>query len=210
MQALGVFGGTFNPIHNGHLRIALDVYQDLGLDKVLFVPCARPPHREQPEVSAPQRLKLLRRAIESVEGFECDARELNRSGPSYTVDTLRELRHYYAKTSLNLIVGSDSFQNLDTWHQWEQIPELANIIVASRPGWGSDEASDMGRRLHARIIQDPRLLRQEAQGQIMVWPVTQLGIEASKIRQQIKQHKSVRFLLPQSVLQIIESEKLYC
>jgi nicotinate-nucleotide adenylyltransferase len=131
--AIGLLGGTFNPIHNGHLRLALEIYERLSLTEVRLIPSAQPPHRTIPSVSSELRLEMVQAAIAGVTGLTADDRELQRDGPSYMIDTLISLRAEYPDNPLCLILGSDAFMNLNSWHQSAQIINLAHIIVVRRP-----------------------------------------------------------------------------
>ena len=135
MKPIGIFGGTFDPVHYGHLRSAWELLQDLRLAEVRFVPSATPPHRDRARAAARLRLKMVETAVAGQPGFTVDAREFEREGPSYTVDTLSEIRAEHVQQSLCLIVGTDAYAGLMTWHRWDEILELAHIIVAHRPGW---------------------------------------------------------------------------
>jgi nicotinate-nucleotide adenylyltransferase len=208
---IGVYGGTFDPIHFGHLRPALDVYEAAGLEEVRFIPCGQPAHREAPLTDAQHRLAMLRLAIARQPGFKVDEREIHRHGPSYMVDTLRELREECGAKPLCLIIGFDAFLGLDTWHEWEQIPDLANLIITRRPGW--DEAGfrakpELDRLVKARQMSIDKLEQYQFGGLCFV-PVTQLNISASQIRELIQQGRDVHYLLPDSVYELIKQEKLY-
>ena len=142
---VGILGGTFNPIHYGHLRSALELRERLGLAEVRLVPAARPPHREQPECPVEQRADMVSLAIAGEPGLLCDRRELLREGPSYTVDSLQELRMQLGtEQSLYLIVGADALSAIDSWHRWQEIPALAHIVALARPGWGQPTAPNGG------------------------------------------------------------------
>jgi len=132
-KPIGILGGTFNPIHHGHLRLALELYERLDLAKVLLIPSAYPPHRAQPSVSSQCRLEMVQAAIKGVKGLSVDDRELRRQRPSYTVDTLKSLREDYPYHSLCLILGMDAFLGLPSWHKWEQLITLAHFIVVTPP-----------------------------------------------------------------------------
>ena len=133
-RPVGVLGGTFDPIHHGHLRPALEVLEALGLAELRFVPCRIPAHRATPSVSAEQRLDLVRLATAEQAGFVADDRELRRPGPSYMIDTLASLRTEFGDTPLVLIVGSDAFRELHTWRRWRELTDLAHIAIMRRPG----------------------------------------------------------------------------
>ena len=132
---IGIFGGTFDPVHFGHLRPALDVKQALGLREMRLIPCFSPPHRQQPVANPGQRLTMLRAAVGEEPELLVDNREMKREGVSYMVDTLSSLREEFGDEPLCLVLGSDAFLQLDGWHRWREIIELAHIVVTHRPGW---------------------------------------------------------------------------
>ena len=141
MQTIGLLGGTFNPIHFGHLRMAQELAESLNLDEVRFIPSANPPHKHAPLVSAEQRATMVRLAIADNPLFKFDDRELNRTGASFTIDTLVSLRDELGeKTSLVLIMGSDAFIKFDTWHRWQEIIKLCHIALVQRPDKKPTEA----------------------------------------------------------------------
>lgn len=210
MRLIGFLGGTFDPIHFGHLRIGLELQQAIALDELYYVPCADPPHKLGTSADAEQRRRMLELAISDWSGVSVDKRELQREGPSYSIDTLASIREEFGKdVSICWIIGSDSFQNLHTWHRWEALFEYAHIVVACRPGWTRDDASDMGQLLSERFIEEPHKLQQRPSGYILPWQVTQLSISATAIREMFLQAHSPRFLLPESVLTYIDQQKLY-
>ena len=135
MRPVGVFGGTFDPIHYGHLRTAFELLQALRLAEVRFIPCSDPPHRGKTYASAAERLRMVALAIDGQEGFVADDRELARGGPSYSIDTLLTLREEFPQRSLGLILGMDAFLGLHTWYRWDEILDVAHIVVAHRPGF---------------------------------------------------------------------------
>lgn len=210
MRVIGILGGTFDPIHFGHLRITLELLQDLSLDEMRFIPACQPPHRGSPTASNEQRLQMLRAATNNFPQCVIDEREYQRQGRSYTIDTLLSLRQEFGNDiAIALIVGSDSFQSLDTWHRWTELIKHAHLIIACRPGWQNNETSSAGKQLNTHFISDPSLLTQQPSGYVLPWNVTQLAISATAIRNMLKQNKSPRFLLPDSVLDIIKSQQLY-
>jgi len=142
MQSIGILGGTFDPIHFGHLRMAQELAESLGLDEVRFIPAARPPHRAQPHGAAEARAEMVRLAISGNPRFVLDTREFERDGPSYMVDTLSCLRAEVGDdTPLCLLLGADAFLGLPTWHRWRELFQLAHVVVAHRPGVVLDTAS---------------------------------------------------------------------
>lgn len=210
VRVIGILGGTFDPVHHGHLRCALEVQQECGLEKVRFIPCGQPPHRRQPAADAARRLAMLEAATSDHPGFEIDTRELRRDGPSYTVDTLLSLRQELPDVSLCLLLGMDAFLGLPSWSRWERLIELAHLIVMCRPGADpASAAAPLRELLETRRVDEPRELRRRPAGLILLQPVTQLDISASRIRDSIARGRSVRYLLPDRVLDHIRRERLY-
>lgn len=207
---IGILGGTFDPIHYGHLRTALDVQQHLSLDEVRFIPCGEPAHRNTPIAEPLQRLAMVRAAIAGQEGFTVDDRELRRDGPSYMVDTLISLKQDFKKESLCLILGMDAFNGLEQWHQWKQIFELANIVVMKRPAeTGQVEINKkLLSQLKNRIV-DIATFQQKQNGRICFVSVTQLDISSTMIRQHWQQGKDIKLLLPDAVLTLIRQQNIY-
>lgn len=213
MPAIGILGGTFDPIHLGHLRMAEELREKLGLAQVRFVPAAIPPHRSAPQLDASHRAEMVVLAITGHPHFTLDTRELARSGPSYTYDTLRELRtELGADSPLCLLLGSDAFLGLDSWHRWQELIDLAHIVVAHRPGASPDENA-MSPALCEQWLQrrtdDIETLQHAPAGRMLLQPITALDISASAIRAMLQQGQSVRYLLPETVRRHIESHHLY-
>lgn len=208
-RRIGILGGTFDPIHIGHLRGALEVAEMFGLDELRLVPNARPPHRETPSCSAEDRLAMVRLAVADLPPLCVDARELERAKPSYTIETLISLREELAADDqLLLIVGWDAFCGLPTWHRWEELLDYCHILVLQRPDAGSEAPQALRDLLAARSVSDPQALAGAA-GQIaFVWQ-TPLEVSATQIRQLLASGKSVRFLVPDAVLAYINAHGLY-
>jgi len=207
---IGILGGTFDPIHYGHLRTALDVQQCLSLDEVRFIPCGEPPHRNKPIAEPLQRLAMVRAAIAGQKGFSADDREIRRNGPSYMVDTLTSLKHDFKTESLCLILGMDAFNALEQWHQWQQIFELANIAIMKRPaGTGQIEINKKLMLLVKDRIVEVTDFQKKQKGGICFVSVTQLDISATMIRQQWQQGKDIHLFLPESVLTLIQQQNIY-
>ena len=207
---IGILGGTFDPIHYGHLRTALDVQQRLALDEVRFIPCGEPPHRVAPIAEPLQRLAMVRAAIAGQDRFVADDRELRRDGPSYMVDTLSSLKNDFKDESLCLILGTDAFNGLAQWHQWQKIFALANIVVMKRPE--VDGKAKINKHLFSQIkhrLVDADVLNKKQNGAICFIPVTQLEISATMIRQQWQQCNDIQFFLPDSVLRLIQQQNIY-
>ena len=206
---IGILGGTFDPIHYGHLRSALELLGTLDLAEVRFVPCRIPAHRGTPLVMADQRLALVRLATADQPGFVADDRELYRDGPSYMFDTLLSLREDFGETPLCLIVGTDAFQELHTWHRWRELTGLAHIVVMRRPGVLQPLPPVLEEFVGPRVIYDAFALRQKPAGGILFQPVTQLNISATQIRALLARGQSPRYLLPDAVLACIHDRALY-
>ncbi|MDA8129396.1 MAG: nicotinate-nucleotide adenylyltransferase [Betaproteobacteria bacterium] len=210
---IGVFGGTFDPIHFGHLRLAEEMADALGLERILFIPAGQPPHRAAPGTAAAHRLAMVRRALAGNPRFEADAREVARPQPSYTVDTLAALRaELGAARPLWLLLGADAFLGLPGWHDWRKLFELANIAVATRAG---AQAVQLGAimeplkdEMSQRVAADVRSASAPA-GSILLREMTPLDISATAIRDLLARHGSARYLLPDAVLDYIHELHLY-
>jgi len=206
---IGIFGGTFDPVHHGHLRVALELYQQLGLDEVRFIPCRQPPHRSMPLASDAQRLAMLQLALSGQSGFVIDERELQREGPSYMVDTLTSIRAEVGDVPVCLIVGADAFAKLAGWHHWRHLIELAHIVIAHRPGNAfllEDELLALYQRCQ---VDDAAELSRSQAGHILRCQVTQLDISSVKIREELANGRSVRYLVPEDVWAYIQQQGLY-
>jgi nicotinate-nucleotide adenylyltransferase len=206
---IGILGGSFDPIHFGHLRSALEVADDLGMSCVHLVPSASPPHRESPRASAEQRLAMVAAAIEGEPRLVLDDREIKRGGTSYSFFTLEELRAEYPEEPLCLLLGSDAFQGLPGWHKWQQLTDFAHLVVMQRPGAEipfTDELVTFLKDRHTRNLQD---VQKEKAGRILFYEVTQMDISSSEIRNLISQGRNPRYFLPDAVLEIIRREGLY-
>ena len=209
---IGVLGGTFDPIHFGHLRTALDVAEMMNLEQVRFIPAGIPPHRDRPVASAEQRLAMVELAIADQAGFVVDAREIRREGPSYMVDTLASLRTELGEhPPLGLILGLDAFSELDSWHRWSELIELAHLLVMTRPGWREQDISSAALQelMTRHKVTNPVDCHQTAAGCVVFLPVSQLGISSTQIRQAVRAGQDIRYLLPDSVYGLIRQEQIY-
>jgi nicotinate-nucleotide adenylyltransferase len=209
LAPIGVFGGTFDPIHYGHLRTAYEVRERLQLDEMRFVPAGDPPHREPPRVDARRRLALVRAAIGDQPGFSVDDREVHRAGPSYSVLTLGEMRAEMPDVPLCLVVGMDAFLGLTTWHRWRDLLELAHVVVAPRPGWTVPTQGVLGDILAARRAETPAALRESRAGRIRVEPVTQLEISSTELRALLAAGHDPRYLVPDAVRDVLRQTDCY-
>ncbi len=207
--AIGIFGGTFDPVHFGHLRTAFECRERLGLEEVRFVPCADPPHRSVPTANADLRLRMVTAAVSPVDGFRADSREFDRQGPSYTVETLHSFRAEFPDHRLCLMLGLDAFVTLDAWRNWRELFELAHIVVARRPGAEMPAGGAVGRMLEARFTDSVDILKSEPAGRIFPLDVTQLDIASTALRSSIADGVRPVYLLPAAVWQIILEERCY-
>ena len=208
-RRIGVLGGTFDPIHIGHLRGALEVAELLALDEVRLIPSARPPHRDTPQVTAEQRLQLVRLAVEGEPLLRVDDRELARTTPSWTIDTLESLRgELGVDDQLFLLLGWDAFCGLPSWHRWTELLQHCHLLVMQRPDADTEAPEALRDLLAARSVNEPAALCGPA-GQIaFVWQ-TPLAVSATDIRRRLATGRSVRFLLPDAVLHYIDAHGLY-
>lgn len=208
--AVGILGGTFDPVHFGHLRAALEMQEALGLAEVRLLPCGQPPHRVLPRACAADRLAMLELALAGQSALRVDRRELERSGPSYMVDTLTSLRAELGASPLCLLLGSDAFLGLPQWHRWQELLPLAHLVVLQRPGWRLDSVpTPLAEMLAAHRLTAAAELRLRPAGGILLQPVTPLDISATAIRALIAAGRSPRYLLPDAVWDYIHRRGLY-
>lgn len=211
VKPVGILGGTFDPVHFAHLRLAHEAAEAGGLAEVHFVPAARPPHRALPGVSAFHRLRMVELAVQDDPRFVADDRELRRPTASYTIDTVRSLRDELGTVRpLCIVLGADAFLLFDTWKQWEPLLDLVHVMVATRPGYAIDPAgASLREALLSRRTQSALDLASSPGGRIFPFVITPMDISASRIRSDLGHGLSPRYLLPDSVLGYIESNHLY-
>ena len=207
--AVGIFGGTFDPVHYGHLRAALEAREMLKLEDFRLLPAGTPPHRSNTIASGIHRLAMLRLAVAEHSGFRVDDREVRREGNSYMADTLREIRDETGDSPLMLIIGQDAANALDSWHQWRTIFDLAHLVIMRRPESRLAWSGELQNQMERRLARNPEQLRERAGGLILPLEVTQLAISSTGIRTQLLAGQSPRFLLPDVVIDYIEQNKLY-
>ncbi|MEJ2591821.1 MAG: nicotinate-nucleotide adenylyltransferase [Candidatus Thiodiazotropha sp.] len=206
---IGILGGTFDPIHFGHLRTALDVMQATGLEMVRFIPLHRAVHRAQPQTDGALRLRMVQAAIAGQPGFIADDRELRRRGDSYMVETLASLREAFPEQPLCLLLGMDAFNGFADWRSPDEILRLAHLIVMHRPGQPAPRDSRVQEILEAHRCPGSDALKRAPAGLIWLQAVTQLDISSTRIRALVAAGESPRYLLPEPVLALIESHGLY-
>lgn len=216
MKSIGLLGGTFNPIHYGHLRLAQEVADALGLDQVRVIPSAHPPHRPPPAASSEQRAAMVSLAIADNPLLMLDAREVQRAGYSYTIDTLISLRQELGdQVGLYWLLGNDAFLGLPGWHRWQELLDYCHLIVANRPGSQSSSKSnvdipdDLQTLLNERETHEPDALSRQPHGLIYRQVITALDISATHIRALIAQGLSPRYLLSQPIDEFIQQHGLY-
>ncbi len=207
MNAIGIFGGTFAPIHHGHIRLALELRERLGLSRVLIVPSAHPPHRAAPEVPPQRRLEWARLALAGEPGLVVDDREIRRTGPSYTYDTLAGLRgELGAVTPLVLLLGDDAANQLHTWHRWRELIDLAHLVFVERPYEPPAPAPELAAFLRGRRAPSAQALLARPAGSWISASIPPLAISSTRIRQLLKAGRSIRGLVPDAVIQTFTPE----
>ncbi|WP_201313316.1 nicotinate-nucleotide adenylyltransferase [Dyella sp. EPa41] len=195
MRPLAIFGGTFDPIHLGHLSVAWEASELLDAD-VRLMPASVPPHRPSPLANAQQRVAMLKAALQKQSRLALDARELERSGPSYTIDTLVELRKEEGDRPLVLLLGADAFAGLPSWHRWRELFDVAHIGVLSRPGVDVAWSDELLAAIGPRLIDDASALHALRAGKVIELSVTPLEISATRVRELLAAGRDPRYLLP--------------
>lgn len=217
MQLFGILGGTFNPIHFGHLRMAQELADALNLAEIRFIPSANPPHKAAPVVSAQQRADMVQLAIANNPLFKLDACELNRTGASYTIDTLISLREELGeKVSVCLIIGSDAFSHLDNWYRWQELLNYCHIVLVQRPSSLTQSkqaqpklSGQMTAFLTENYTESVDDLAKKTAGYIHMQHITAQDISATNIRKKLASSHSAKYLLPEQVLAYIKQQHLY-
>lgn len=206
---IGILGGTFDPIHYGHLRPAREVMRALGLAEVRVIPAAVPPHRPTPVATAEQRLQMARLAVADMPGLRVDDRELRRGGPSYTVLTLESLHRQLDEQPLCLLLGLDAFEGIETWHRWQELPALAHLVVMTRPGWTAPADDALPAWARGRLARTPDELAQTGAGKIYFQAVEPQDISGTRIRAAIACGQAVEGLVPSAVLEYLRLNRIY-
>lgn len=214
-RPIGILGGTFDPIHNGHLRLAQEALEQCHLANVRFIPSGTPPHRSPPTASAQHRVNMVRLALHGNAAFVLDEREAARNDPCYSVDTLSTLRTELGlQQSICLLLGGDAFLQLHTWHEWKRLFELAHIVVVQRAGMPLGNAmakadATLRDEYHARLAPAPRVLHESAAGSVLVVDMPALEISATDIRKRCTEGRSIRYLMPETVTHYIHTQNPY-
>lgn len=209
---LGLLGGTFDPVHYGHLRLAEEACEALDLAEVRWIPAGQPPHRQAPRVAAAHRLEMVRRAVAGNAAFTVDDAETRSPAPSYTVTTLERLRAGAPGRPLVLLMGVDAFLGLAAWHRWRELLSLAHVGVATRPGFELPRAelpAELAEACAGRLGDDAAVLKGAPAGRVVRFAMTPLGISASLLRARLAAGLSARYLLPDPVREYIETQRLY-
>jgi nicotinate-nucleotide adenylyltransferase len=208
-KPIGILGGTFSPIHYGHLRPARQILTQLDLAQIRLMPSHRPPHKEAPGVCSTQRAQMTELACAEIPGFSVDLRELNRDEPSYTAVTLQHIREELPNTPLCFLMGMDSLLSFKRWYHWPQILERCHLVVSVRPGWQLDETADIADLLAQRQTTDINQLHHTPAGLIYLAEIEPQDISSTQIRQLIEDGKSTDALMPKAVRQYIDQHGLY-
>jgi len=214
LGAIGLFGGTFDPVHFGHLRLATELAEAFHLDNVVFIPAGLPYHRgRDAHATSEQRLTMLKLATQRDARFDVDDRELKREGPTYTYDTLAEIRKERGPDQpLVFLSGSDSFEKIDTWHRWTELFDLAHFVVAIRADdqeWQSKGPGAFPKDAWPRITLNPREMLSAPAGKIMTFFMTPIAISSTAIRTLAHESASIRYLTPDPVVEYVRSHNLY-
>ena len=209
---IGIFGGTFDPVHYGHIKPAISVKQDLSLTQLRFIPNRFPPHREAPSLNVEQRLSLLKVALKGYAGVVIDERELNRDGPSFMVDTLKSLRSDFPDEGLCLIIGMDAFMGIPTWFQWRSLFELCHLVVMTRPGFNettiiNQMSAEDYPFLSARMVAHAAELKPRETGKILLKSVPQLDISSTQIRAKLAKNEDVSEWMPEAASQMLSEKR---
>ena len=209
---IGIFGGTFDPVHYGHIKPVLSVKQDLNLSQLRFIPNRIPPHRESPWLNVEQRLSLLKIALKDYADVVIDERELNRDGPSFMVDTLKSLHSDFPDEDLCLIMGMDAFIGITTWFQWHSLFDLCHLVVTTRPGFNENAIIDQMSAedyqfLSAKMVKRADALKLRETGEILLKSVPQLDISSTQIRAKFLKNEDVSEWLPEGVSRRLSEDR---
>ena len=208
-EPLAILGGTFDPVHYGHLRCGEEARQKLGLKRLLLLPAGKPPHRGPPQATTEQRLDMLRLALDEFPYLQLDDRETRREGPSYMVETLAEFRRENPDKPLMLLLGQDAANLLHTWFDWKRLFSLAHIVILTRPGSVVDYGDLLSAELDQRLTGDMSLMRSSLAGKVMPVEVGLVDVSATDIKLMLSRGRSPDSMLPPTVLEYIKKNRLY-
>ncbi len=208
-KAIGLFGGTFDPFHLGHLRVLTAVYSNVPLKEIRLIPCAKPLLRRMPVASAKQRLDMLKEIAKDYSWLKVDDREIRRGGFSYTLETVSALRQEMPQTPLCFLMSIDQFSKFDHWHDWEKILDCVHLIVTNRPDWSFSPNPTIKEVLKQHQTTDRQLLNHTLGGAIFFQTIDALAISSTDIRARLKTDQAVQNLLPEKVLRYIMQRRLY-
>ena len=209
-RPIGILGGTFDPVHNGHIRMAIECYERLGLEEVRLIPLHAPPHRREPAASPEQRYQMLELATVKLDGLVVDNCELKKGGISYTVDTVHMIRKKFKETSLCLLMGADAFNSMHTWYQWKDLLNFVHIVIAERPGNVTNpDNPELRDLLVSRRTGNLSGLYDSPSGKIFEIVMPLLDISSTRIRDIFSSKKNPAMLLPENVLEYITANHIY-
>ena len=209
MAKIGIFGGTFDPIHVGHLRVAQEFARHFQLERVLMMVAANPPHREPPVASPADRLEMVRIAVREFPPLEASDRELVRSGPSYTLDTVREVREFAGGAMIWMALGGDAYDLIQSWHRPEEILAQIHLVVLSRPGYAVDLMVPLPQEMAARYTLKGSVYVHDSGATLQTLPVSPVDVSSSMVREEIREGRSISDLVTAEVLKYIEEKNLY-
>ena len=210
-MAVALFGGTFNPVHNGHLRIASELAELLPISELRMMPCGVPPHRDKKMVSAQQRLEMLQIGIgHDNPALTIEDIELQRTTPSYSIDTVNLIRRNLGPSvPLILCLGMDALASISSWHRWEQLLDFCHIAVSSRPGFAAPKKGPLYEWINQHCCADLSKLEERPAGHIYFCDLTMLAVSSTIIRDKVKNKESIRYMTPDSVVNYIQQHRLY-
>ena len=207
---IGILGGTFDPVHNGHIRLAIEFYERLGLTELRLIPLRFPPHREPPLAEPGQRLAMLQLAVANISGLVVDDCEIRKETTSYTIETVCLIKERIGDLPVCLLMGFDAFSKIHTWHRWEELLEYVHIAIADRPGNTTKEYSrDLAELIKSHLTGNVSELQNSPSGKIYRLTMPMLDISATQIREIISNNQCASGLLPGKVLEFINANNLY-
>lgn len=208
-KIIGIYGGTFDPIHNGHLHVANTLLTELPFQEIRFIPCFEPVHRQSPIATPEQRLHLCELALENQTKLIVDSREIQREGKSFMIDTLKSLRTEFKDFPLALIIGADSLETFQTWKSWKQIIDYAHLLVVNRPESVSPQDLTLQDMIKKCVTTDKEKLNTQLSGLIYFAYIPPSPVSATKLRQQLSSAKDISHFVPKNVFDYIRAQHIY-